>query len=141
MKTPPIIVETVINAPVAKVWDAMTHKRQMKHWYFDIPDFVAEYGAEFEWYAGPEGKQYLHKGKITEMLQEQKIGYDWKYEGVEGDSHVTFELRYEGEHTTKVRVIHTGTETFPTYDANFSRESFEGGWQQILTGLKGYVEA
>lgn len=141
MKTPPIIVENTFNAPVTKVWEALTNRRQMKHWYFDIEDFVPEYGAEFEFYGGSEEKPYLHKGKITDMVQEQKIAYDWKYDAVEGDSHVTFELRPDGEDRTKLKLTHTGTETFPTYDANFSRASFEAGWNEIVnSNLKNYLE-
>ncbi len=34
-----IIVEELYQAPLEKVWHALTDKDQMKQWYFDIPDF------------------------------------------------------------------------------------------------------
>ena len=142
MKTLPIVVEAILNAPVHKVWAALTHHRQMQQWYFDIEEFIAEYGAEFEFYGGTPERQYLHKCKITDLVQDQKIGYDWKYDGVEGDSHVTFEIHPEEGHKTKLRLVHSGTETFPTYDTNFSRTSFENGWNEIInSNLRNYLES
>lgn len=141
MKTRPIIVEQEMNASVSKVWEAITHRRQMKHWYFDIENFVPEFGAEFKFVAGPDGKEYTHLIKITSMVQEHKISYDWKYDGIEGDSHVIFELFAEGDHKTRVKLTHEGTDSFPAYDTNFSRESFEQGWTEIIkTSLKEFVE-
>ena len=140
-KTPPIIIDTIINAPIKKVWDALTHRRQMKHWFFDIEDFIPEFGAEFEFYNDADKKDYLHKGKITDMVLEQKIGYDWKYDGIEGDSQVTFELHPDVEGKTRLKLKHSGTESFPAYDNNLSRASFEKGWDQIINhNLKNYLE-
>jgi uncharacterized protein YndB with AHSA1/START domain len=31
-------ISVKVNAPVDKVWNALTNKEQMKNWYFDIPD-------------------------------------------------------------------------------------------------------
>ena len=32
-------VSVMVNAPVEKVWNALTEKEEMKKWYFDISDF------------------------------------------------------------------------------------------------------
>ena len=45
-----IIVEELYQAPLEKVWNALTDKDQMKQWYFDIPDFRLEEGAVFNFY-------------------------------------------------------------------------------------------
>ena len=48
MKQDPFVIERTCNAPVEKVWKALTDKDQMKKWYFDLPAFKAEKGFEFE---------------------------------------------------------------------------------------------
>jgi uncharacterized protein YndB with AHSA1/START domain len=40
----PIIVEYKVNAPIERVWKALTDKTEMRSWYFDIPDFELETG-------------------------------------------------------------------------------------------------
>ncbi len=37
----PFIIERTYNAPVSKVWSAITDKDQMKQWYFDIPSCLS----------------------------------------------------------------------------------------------------
>jgi hypothetical protein len=60
------------------------------------------------------------------------------YEGEPGESHVTWELFAEGD-KTKVRLTHTGLETFPK-DPAFARENFVKGWTAIVgESLAGYL--
>lgn len=63
MKTDPLIIERVFDAPAEKVWQAITDKQKMKEWYFDFKEFKPEPGFEFEWYGGDENQQWLHAGK------------------------------------------------------------------------------
>lgn len=57
-----------------------------------------------------------------------------------GDSLVTFEL-FEEEGKTRVRLTHTGVESFATDNPDFRRESFVGGWNEIIGKLlKEYAE-
>ena len=48
MKAEPVINEVLLNAPVAKVWKAITDKDDMKQWYFDLAEFKPEVGFEFQ---------------------------------------------------------------------------------------------
>ena len=43
-----IIMERTLDAPVAKVWKALTDVDQMREWYFDLKEFKPEIGFEFE---------------------------------------------------------------------------------------------
>src|SRR5437870_13762265 len=43
-KSEPLIIERTFNAPVAKVWNAITDVDQMQQWYFDLKGFRAEVG-------------------------------------------------------------------------------------------------
>jgi uncharacterized protein YndB with AHSA1/START domain len=134
-----VIVERTLNAPVAKVWRALTDVDQMRQWYFDLKEFKPEVGFEFEFVVEHEGNRYHHLCRITEVIPEKKIAYNWRYKGEPGDSLVTFELFADGE-KTRVKVTHTGIETFPKTPA-YARKNFEAGWTSIIgTELKQFVE-
>lgn len=139
MKTEPIIIERTYNAPASKVWKAITEKDQMKQWYFDVTDFKAAVGFEFQFEGGTEHKKYLHLCKVTEVEAGKKLTYSWRYKGYEGNSFVAFELFDEGD-KTRLKLTHTGLETFPP-NQDFAKENFVAGWTDILgIALSGFVE-
>jgi len=139
--TAPVIKEVLLNASASKVWKAITDKDEMKQWYFDLKEFKAEVGFEFQFYGGDEKKQWLHICKITEVIVEKKLTHSWKYAGYEGISYVTFELFPEGN-KTRLKLTHTGLESFPVGEVpEFGRENFDEGWTSIIgTSLKEFVE-
>jgi uncharacterized protein YndB with AHSA1/START domain len=136
----PIIKEVIINAPVSKVWKALTDKDEMKKWYFDLAEFKPVAGFEFQFEGGPDDRKYLHKCKITEVIEGKKLAHSWKYEGYGSESFVTWELFDEGG-KTRVKLTHSGLETFPEYVPDFARHNFDEGWTQIVEkSLKDYLE-
>ena len=136
----PFVIERNYNAPINKVWKAITDKDQMKQWYFDLADFKPEPGFEFSFDSGKENKVYHHICKIIEVVPHKKLKYSWRYEGYEGMSYVTFELFDEGE-TTKVKLTHEGLETFPQNNQDFAKESCAQSWTYILvTSLQAFLE-
>lgn len=140
MSSQPFVIERTYNAPVEKVWRAITDKDQMKQWYFDLTDFKPEAGFEFQFEGGSEAKKYLHLCKITEVIPEKKLAYSWQYDGYEGVSFVTFELFAEGP-ATRLKLTHEGLETFQNNNPDFAKESFAKGWAYIIgTSLPGFVE-
>jgi uncharacterized protein YndB with AHSA1/START domain len=141
MKNQPIIMERVFNAPVSKVWSAITDKAEMKQWYFDLAEFKPEIGFEFEFTGGPDnGIQYRHLCKITEVIPEKKLTYSWRYDGFEGNSFVTFELFPQGGQTL-LRLTHNGLETFPQDNKDFATGNFVEGWTHIINiSLKDYLK-
>ncbi len=139
MKAEPIIIEKIFNASVNKVWKAVTDKNEMKHWYFDLAEFKPEIGFEFQFYGGTEENQYLHICRIVEVVKESKISYSWRYDGYEGISFVTFELFSEGN-KTRLRLTHSGLESFPASNADFAKRNFEIGWTEIINNsLNNYL--
>lgn len=141
MKNQAFTIERILNAPIEKVWKAISNKEEMKHWYFDLAEFKPEVGFEFEFTGGPsDGAQYIHQCKITEAILNKKLTYSWAYKGYEGKSLVTFELFKEGE-KTKIKLTHTGLETFPSTNKDFARTNFEAGWNEIIgKSLPHFVE-
>ncbi|MEP7371898.1 MAG: SRPBCC domain-containing protein [Chitinophagaceae bacterium] len=140
MQTTPFTIERTYDAPIEKVWQAITDKDKMKQWYFDLAEFKPEVGFEFSFTGGPEDRSYLHVCKITEVITGRKLTYSWRYDGHEGNSFVTFELFPEGNKTI-LKLTDTGLETFPASNPDFARENFVKGWEHIIgISLKEYLE-
>jgi uncharacterized protein YndB with AHSA1/START domain len=137
--TEAVVIERTFNAPVARVWKALTDADEMRVWYFDLKEFKPEVGFEFEFIVEHEGTRYHHLCKITQVIPQKKIAYTWRYAGEEGDSLVAFELFADGE-KTRLKLTHEGLETFPKLPA-YARGNFEAGWTEIIgSSLKQFVE-
>lgn len=135
-----IVTERTYHAPIESVWLAITTPDAIKHWFFDLPGFKAEVGAEFRFYGGKdENNQYLHICVVTEVVPGKKLTYSWRYDGYAGISYVSFELFSEGNQT-RLKFTHDGIETFPQNNPDFARENFAEGWTYTVDALKGFVE-
>jgi uncharacterized protein YndB with AHSA1/START domain len=133
-----VVIERTFDAPVARVWRALTNAEEMQRWYFDLKEFKPEVGFEFEFTVEHEGMNYHHLCKITEVIPQKKLAYTWRYKGEPGDSLVTFQLVPDGN-KTKLRLTHEGLETFPKTPA-YARKNFEMGWTGIATELERFLE-
>lgn len=136
-----VVVKQRVNAPVEKVWNALTDKSEMKEWYFDIPDFELGIHNEFNFYEpGGENKYYYH-GEILEVITNEKFKHSWTYpEFSKEKTIVRWELEKDGEGTV-VTLTHKGLENFDHLGKDFQKESFEEGWNDILgKSLKEFLE-
>jgi len=137
--TEAVVIERTFNAPVGRVWTALTNVEQMRQWYFDLKEFKPEVGFEFEFVVEHEGMTYHHLCRITEVIPQKKIAYTWRYKGYPGDSLVKFELLAEGD-KTRLKLTHDGLDTFPKLPS-FARENFLKGWTEIIgSELMQFVE-
>lgn len=135
-----LVVERIYNAPVALVWQALTDKDKISQWSFEMAQFKAEPGFEFQFWGEKDDVRILHHCKVTKAITEKKLAYTWRYEGYPGESLVTFELFPEAGRT-RVRLTHEGLENFPNIDL-FARKNFVMGWTQLIgASLKAFVEA
>ena len=134
-----VLIERTFNAPVERVWKALTNVEEMRHWYFDLKEFRPAVGFEFEFIVEHKGMKYHHLCRITEVIPPKKLAYTWRYKGHEGDSLITFELAAVGGRT-RLKLTHEGLETFPKTPA-FTRKRFMEGWTEIIgSSLKQFVE-
>jgi uncharacterized protein YndB with AHSA1/START domain len=140
MSTTPFTIERTYNASVKKVWEAITDKDKMKQWYFDLATFKPEVGFEFSFSGkGSKGENYIHLCKVLEVIENEKISYSWTYQDYPGYSVVTFELFEEGKDKTRLKLTHSGLETFPG-TGDFTPASFEAGWNDLIGKLlKNYL--
>ena len=113
----------------------------MKQWYFDLSEFKAEVGFQFQFTGqGSKGENYLHLCKILEVIPLQKLRYSWRYDGYGGNSILSWELTSEGN-KTRVRLTHEGLESFGKNGPDFRKESFTQGWTYFLdTALKAFLQ-
>jgi len=134
-----VIVERTLNAPIARVWRAVTDVDQMREWYFDLKEFKPQVGFEFEFVVEHEGNRYHHLCRVTDVVPQKRIAYTWRYKGEPGDSLVTIEL-FPESNMTRLRLTHEGLDTFPKTPA-YARKNFEAGWTAIIgTELKEFLE-
>ena len=133
-----LVIERTFNAPVARVWKALTDVEQMRQWYFELKEFKPEVGFEFEFSVEHKGMNYHHLCKITEVIPQKKLVHTWRYKGHEGNSLVTFELFAEGN-KTRLKLTHDGLDSFPKTSA-FARENFKQGWTAITAELQEFLE-
>ena len=142
MKHEPFIIRRVYNAPVKKVWEAITNIDQMKQWYMQkLEDFKPEPGFTTAFTVNNSGKDFEHLWKVVEVIPEKRISYEWKYSGYPGNSLVSFELEPDGNRTT-LTLTHSGLETFqPGLYPELAKENFVQGWTSLIgEQLKGFVE-
>jgi len=138
MENQPLVFERTFDAPIGKIWDALTNPDQMKKWYFDVPDFKPEVGAEFSFLAGDDQKKFLHLCKVTQVIQGRKIAYTWRYDGHPGESEVSFELSPDGD-KTHLKLVHAGLESFGDHP-DFAKGNFVKGWTYFMDqGLPGFL--
>jgi len=140
MKIEPLVIERTFNAPVEKVWNAITDLKKIRQWSFDMDDFRPEPGFEFQFTGEHKGRKLFHICRITEVIPGRKLRHTWTYKGYPGISYVTMELFPEGD-KTRFRLTHEGLETFPPDNDDFARGNFQAGWNQIIgTSLKEFLE-
>ncbi len=138
----PIIIEQKVNAPAEKVWKALTDRTEMKIWYFDIPDFIPEEGAVFNFYEPGNERKYHHQAEILEIIPERKLKHTWFYpEFSDRKTTLSWELQPDGEQTI-LRLVHEDINGFNDLGENFSEKAFTEGWRQIIDqSLVPYLES
>ncbi|WP_158605944.1 SRPBCC domain-containing protein [Taibaiella sp. KBW10] len=135
----PIVISEIFKVPAAQIWQALTDKKAMETWYFDIPDFVLEEGAVFNFYEGAQ-KMFHHQCTIQEIETHKRLKHTWTHPShSKGVSVVSWTLEdRDGE--TKVTLVHDGIENFEDAGADFSKENFEYGWDGIIRiNLRNYL--
>lgn len=136
-----VIVERVFNTNVDLAWKALTDTELMKQWYINVEEFKPVVGFKFEFWGGEEGqRKWKHLCEIIEVIKDKKLTYSWKYEGYSGLSFVTFEL-FKMDIGTKLKLTHSGIDTFPVDITELAIDKFESGWKQIINiSLKEFLE-
>ena len=134
-----VTIEAIFNSTKEKVWQAITDKEIMKVWYFDIPSFNLEIGADFSFYEG-EKKEYIHSCKIFNFEENNLFDHTWMHtEQSKGSSVLTWKIE-EVDEKVKVTLTHEGLENFADAGPAFAPENYEMGWNGLVkTNLRNYL--
>lgn len=126
-----LVIEKTYPAEAEKVWKSLTDPAEMRMWHFALPGFKPEVGHQFEFTGGTDEIQYKHFCEVTDAIDGKLLAYTWKYEGIPGDSKVSFELFPEGN-STRVRMTHSGIDSFAKSNPDLHPRNFAEGWKDIM---------
>lgn len=128
----PVVVKVKFLVSKSVLWKAITNPEEMVQWFFpQMKDFKAEVGFKTQFNVAVEDRNYMHLWKIIEVIPEQKIVYDWRYENYKGIGHICFEIS-ETATGSELTLTNTVLKDFQENIPEFNRESCEGGWNYFL---------
>jgi uncharacterized protein YndB with AHSA1/START domain len=131
-----ITVQTIVNAPVAKVWECWSKPEHVTGWAFASEDWEApavendlRVGGKFKTVMAAKDKSmsFDFTGTYTAVKENELIEYDM-------DDGRSVKVKFENT-PSGVKVI----ETFDPENQN-SFEMQRSGWQAILDNFKKYVQ-
>lgn len=127
-----IKVESLLDAPVTVVWDAITEVERMRMWYFEnIPAFKPVVGFSTSFTIESGDRNFTHFWEVTKVDPTREIQYNWSYKEYPGMGSVSFRLSPQGDKTL-LTLLNKGLETFPREIPEFSKESCVAGWEFLL---------
>ena len=133
-------VSTVINAPVSKVWQALTDPELIKQYLFGtntVTDWKV--GSPIFFRGVWEGKAYEDKGTVLEFVPNRVLRYNYwssmsgTADVAENYANVTCAVVAEGE-GTKITITQDHCKTAE------SRDHSAGNWKMILETMKKMLE-
>ena len=133
--------ETTIDAPPAKVWDALVKPELIQKYMFGTTVATDwKVGSPITWKGEWEGKKYEDKGVILEVQPQKRLRYSHFSplsglpEKPENFHNVTIELAPDGKQTA----VQLSQDNNPTEEG---RKHSEKNWEKMLAGLKDLVES
>jgi uncharacterized protein YndB with AHSA1/START domain len=129
-------VERVVEAPIARVWQALIDPRELAAWYWP-PSFGTEVelepvaGGSFRIVSARVGMAAV--GRVVAAEAPRLLELAWRWEGEELETSVMVELAAESPDRTRVSIVHAG---FLTEDAASDHAT---GWTDCLARLPGYL--
>jgi uncharacterized protein YndB with AHSA1/START domain len=137
MNNNPITIETIVNAPMAKVWECWNKPEHILGWAFASDDWEA---------SNPENDiRTGGKFKTTMAAKDKSARFDFTgiYTIVEKHKRIEYDMD-DGRHV-KVEFIQLpkGVKIKETFDPenDNSEEMQRAGWQAILDNFKKYTES
>lgn len=104
----PIQVSTEINAPVERVWEAITEPKLLRQWFVGVDVDSIEDGTSFQFIEMFGDKQVIHEALVLDYVKNSILRHTWTYpELSQWSSTVNWDLEVEGDFV-KVIVTHEG---------------------------------
>jgi len=132
-----ITVETIINAPVEKVWKMWNDPRDIVHWCH----------ANDDWHA-PHAENKLEKeGKFKTTMAAKDGSFSFDFEGTYTRVDEFKNIEYKIADGRNVSIEFKGDDKHTKITESFDAEAInpvemqKSGWQAILDNFKKYVES
>jgi uncharacterized protein YndB with AHSA1/START domain len=129
-----------INAPVGKVWDALTNPEVIKQYMFGT-DAISDWteGNPIVWKGNWQGKKYEDRGVILKLEPERLIQYN-HFSPLSGKPDLP-----ENYHTVTVELMSNRAKTTVSLsqdnnETEQAQEHSEKNWKMMLGGLKKLLE-
>ena len=131
-----ITIETIIKAPIEKVWTFWNETNHITNWYF----------ASDDWHSPIAENDLQVGGKFLYRMEAKDGSFGFNFNGVYDTIIINELIEYKIEGGRNVKIVFTSntdttivTESFEPENEN-SLELQKGGWQAILNNFKKYVE-
>ena len=140
-----IVRDIEINAPITKVWQAVTQPEHLGTWFGDS-------GATVDFRVGGEMKLvWKEHGEALCLIEEidEPYRFAWRWSigsddkpGIGNSTLIVFTLEEAGS-VTKLRVVESGFTKLgiPAEDQAKHQADNTGGWHEEIAELKTYVES
>lgn len=134
---PEIRKKIVLNAPIEKVWKAVSSSEGIAAWW--MPNSLEPVlGNEFVLHTGQFGDSPC---KVTELESPYRFGFDWGK-----DWHLLIELQKLYDKKTELTLVHSGWDADKTTEFGQSHTAIyqfmDGGWEKIIKEkLPSYIGA
>ncbi|WFU47680.1 SRPBCC family protein [Sinorhizobium terangae] len=133
-----------LNAPIEKVWHALTDHKAFGEWFrvrLDGPFVVGEKTTGEMTYPGHEGTKWT---SVTERMEAPTLfSFRWPHgEDLSTSPSTLVEFRLEPTtQGTRLTIVESGFEALPEDRRMETLRGNEGGWEIQAGNIKAYVEA
>lgn len=136
----PIRHSIVIEAPLEKVWQALTDPEAVAVW-IGAKGFEAKVGARFEFHTEPQGDwDGVTYSEMLKLEEGKRMLFTWAVPGVP-PTQVEFALKDLGDGRCEVTLEHRGWDQFPPDEMRPVRDQLDRGWGgAVLPKLKRVAE-
>jgi uncharacterized protein YndB with AHSA1/START domain len=103
----PIEKKLTVNAPVNKVWEALTNPKELQQWMMMSTNFEPTAGKDFTFKSDPtEEWDGIFKCGVKEVVENKKLSYTWDTAFINAETLVEIELSKNGD-KTELSLVHS----------------------------------
>ncbi len=131
-----LLVETIVNQPITKVWQCWTEPTHIKNWVF----------ASADWHAPHAINDLTVGGKFLTRMEAKDGSFGFDFEGVYTEVIENQSIKYVMADDRQVHIAFTqvdsGVKIIEAFDPETENphELQQAGWQAILNNFKLYAE-
>lgn len=130
--------EVVFNQSIDKVWNAISKEEEISTWFIPA-DFKAQKGYKYTFTSPPNEKGCTVISGVVKNASPYLLIYTWAVAETKTETTVTWQLESTPE-GTKLTLEHSGISGCAGETAIAMFESFNGGWDNCISGLTDYLK-